>query len=182
MDIKKLKGLAVVSIDGGEKFGQIEDIIIDATERRISAVKIGSGGVLKRDHNWVPFSAVRSIGVDALMVQNSASLQPSMADIVGGSVDYGRLGSIKVVTEGGDFVGHLLTIHADTTSGRVTEFEVGTGGVTGMFQSNTLVSADSVITIGNDIMIVPASATEVAAEEQPAQEPRHEPEPEPTES
>lgn len=167
MDIKKLKGMAVVSIDDGEKFGQIEDIVVDAVERTISAVKIGSGGMLKRDHSWIPFSAVQSVGVDAMMVQNSAALQPSMSASTAGSVDYGRLGSIKVVTEGGDFVGHLLTIHADLSTGRVTEFEVGTGGVTGMFQSNTLVSADTVITIGNDIMIVPATVQqqEVAADE-----------------
>lgn len=157
MDIKKLKGIAVLSIDGSEKLGQVEDIMIDSAQRQVGAFKIASGGLLKREHRWVPFAAVRSVGEDALMVQDDTALQRSYGDRATGYHDLARLGGLKVVTENGDHIGQVSTAHFDPASGAITEFEIGTGGLGGLLHSNKVISAGSVTNIGENIMIVPAA-------------------------
>lgn len=157
MDVKPLKGIAAVSISKGEKVGAVEDVVVDTEERRVAAFKITSGGLLRKDHCFLPFSAVQSIGSDAIMIPDEAVLQKSYGDRVSGYLDLGKLSGVRVVTDAGTVIGNVSTIHFDPSTGQITEFEVGKGGLGGVFSSHTMIGAGSVTSIGNDIMIVPAA-------------------------
>lgn len=158
MDVKPLKGIAAVSIAKGEKVGAVEDVVVDTQERRVAAFKIESGGLIRKDHCYVPFGAVQSIGDDAIMIPDETVLQQSYGDRASGYLTLGKLGDVRVVTETGIVIGHVTTVHFDPTEGQITDFEVGKGGIGGVFSSHTLIGAANVTSIGEDIMVVPASA------------------------
>ena len=158
MDVKTLKGIATVSIAKGEKVGAVEDVVVDTQERRVAAFKIESGGLMHKDHRYVPFGAVQSIGEDAIMIPDETVLQQSYGDRASGYLALGKLGKVRVVTDTGTVIGHLTTVHFDPAVGRITEFEVGKGGIGGVFSSHALVDASNVTSIGEDIMVVSANA------------------------
>lgn len=158
MDVKPLKGIATVTIAKGEKVGAVEDIVVDTQERRVAAFKIESGGLIRKDHCYVPFSAVQSIGDDAIMIPDETVLQQSYGDRASGYLTLGKFGGVRVVTDTGTVIGHVTTVHFDPAGGQITEFEVGKGGIGGVFSSHSLIGAGNVTSIGEDIMVVPASA------------------------
>ena len=158
MDVKPLKGIATVSIAKGEKVGAVEDIVVDTQERRVAAFKIESGGLMRKDHCYVPFGAVQSIGDDAIMIPDETVLTQSYGDRASGYLTLGKLGDIRVVTDTGTVIGHVTTVHFDPSAGQITEFEVGKGGIGGVFSSHTLIGAGNVTSIGEDIMVVPANS------------------------
>lgn len=163
MNVKEIKGIAVVSITGGEKLGTVEDVIIDSQTRSIGAFKLQSGSLRHKEHSYVPFGAVRSIGADAIMIQTGDDLQSTFGERPSGYHTLGSIGNVKVVSEAGEFIGKLANVRFDTTTGAVTEFEVGKSGITGVFSSSTMIDAASVTTIGQDIMVVPDSFAQAEA-------------------
>jgi uncharacterized protein YrrD len=155
MDVKTLKGIAVVSIARGEKVGAVDDVVIDTQERRIGALRIGSGGLLRKDRHYVPFEAVRSIGTDAVMIDDEAALQQSYATRTSGYHSLDNISGLRVVTDGGTYLGNIATIHFNESDGNLTDFEIGQSGIGGLFGSSKIVGASTIISIGHDIMIVP---------------------------
>jgi uncharacterized protein YrrD len=150
MDTNAIKGLAVVTIVGGEKLGQVEDVLLDEALHHVAGFQIESGGLLHRQHLVVPFQAVRSIGADALMVADANALQPAPGKQPAGQRAASQLDKLRVVTRSGEHAGNLTVAHFEPDTGAITSYELGTG----MLHKNTLIGAASVISIGQDIMIV----------------------------
>lgn len=168
MDIKKLKEVAVVSVSKGEKLGAVEDVLIDAEKRRAVAMTVSGGGKIRKDRSYLPFDRIRSVGDDAVMVEDQDALHSIYGD---GSRSYHSLGSLtglKVVTDDGAYLGNVATVHVEPTTGELTEFEIGRGGLGGVFSSNTIIDASSVTSIGDSIMVVPASLAKGKPAEQGA--------------
>jgi len=160
MNVKDMKGIAVVSISGGEKLGTVEDVIIDSQERVVGAFKLQSGSLLHKEHRYVPFSAVQSVGADAIMVRAGDVLQSTFGERPSGYHTLGNIGAVKVVSESGAFLGKLDNIRFDTTTGAVTDFEIGKSGIGGVFRGNTVIGAASVTSFGQEIMVVPDALAE----------------------
>lgn len=152
MDVRKIRGRAVVTIAAGEKVGEVDDVVIDGQERRVAAFKVTSGGLLHRNHVYLPFGGVRSIGDDAVMIQDDGVLQQSYGERADGYFTLETLMKTRVVSESGTYLGDVVAAHFEPADGRLTEIEVGTGG---LFRSNTVIDAGSVISVGSDIIIVP---------------------------
>jgi uncharacterized protein YrrD len=155
MDVKSLKGIAVVSIASSEKLGSVDEVVIDTQEGRLGALRVGSGGLLRKDRQYVPFQAIRSIGADAVMVENEAVLQQSFETRASGYHSLENLSGLRVVTDGGTYIGNIVTVHFDEKEGRLTDFEIGQGGIGGLFGSSKVFGAESIVSIGRDIVIVP---------------------------
>ncbi|HVA89191.1 MAG TPA: PRC-barrel domain-containing protein, partial [Chloroflexota bacterium] len=71
MQGEELRGLAVVSVRQAENLGTIEDIFIDLTKHEIAALLLQGG--LFRGGPMVRWSDIRSIGRDAVMVDESSA-------------------------------------------------------------------------------------------------------------
>jgi uncharacterized protein YrrD len=155
MDARSLKGIAVVSIAQGEKLGAVDEVVIDTQERRVGALRVGSGGLLRKDRWYVPFSSIERIGSDAVMVENERALHQSYQTRETGYHSLDTIGGMRVVTDGGTYLGNIATVHFDELTGHLTEFEIGHGGLGGLFGSSKVVSAAAVVSIGQDIMVVP---------------------------
>lgn len=156
MDVKEVQGRPVVTIATGEKIGEVDDVVVDGQDRRVAAFRVSSGGFLSRQHHYLPFGAIKTIGDDAVMIQTADALQQSYGDRADGYFTLGTLTKLRVVTQSGTYIGDIASARFDPATGQITDFEVGTGGI---FRSNTIVGPDSVISIGSDIIVVADTTT-----------------------
>jgi uncharacterized protein YrrD len=163
MDIKSLKDTAVVSINKGEKVGAVEDVLIDSANRRVAALKVQSGGFLRRSQNYLPYDAIQSIGKDAIMIQDPDVLKDKYEGTPPELHNLGNVTSVRVVTDTGTYIGNVSSVHFEPEDGHITEYEVNPGGISGAFGSTKVIDSASITSIGEDIMIVPAASADAQA-------------------
>lgn len=168
MNTNHVNGIAVVSIDGGERLGTVSEILLSAQARRVSFLGVGTagGGMFSgqpTETKWIASKDVRALGSGALMVQDSSCLKVLPKNKESESLDLSQLCHRKVVTEGGTDVGQVESVELDEKNLHVTHVEVSPG----FFKSNKMVAIKHVVNVGDDVLIV---ANEVCAvEPAPAQ-------------
>lgn len=162
MDMKRLKGTAIVDMERGEKVGTVDDLVVDGSQRSIIALLVSGGGILHRARRYLPYTRISSVGDDAVMIQSDRVISETHGGDKPGYHSIGSIGNLRVVTDTGTFVGKVATAHFDPPTGSVTEVEVGSGGLGGLFSSSTRIGTESIISIGEDVVIVPASVVEGA--------------------
>lgn len=164
MEARALKGRPVVTIDGGERLGEVSEILFNLDKRAIQALSVGSGGGLlggRGEANVVEFGDVRAIGADAVMVQDREVLRgeesehhyrqfPTLKDLT----------SLKVVTETGTHMGNVAGVRVDEEDGTIRDLEVAYGGFAGAFQHHVVVPESRVTTIGRDAVVIPSHVLE----------------------
>lgn len=124
MRATELSGRAVVDIDGAEKVGSIDKIILDPDGRRIAGFVVtrpGSGFPGTKSQVLIPSSAVHAIGPDAVTIRQSAVAESDIGRLEGlprGSDVIGR----KVVSEDGRFLGKVGDVLLDRADGRIVGY------------------------------------------------------------
>ncbi len=156
--------MPVIAVESGERFGQVQDVLLDPQERRIAIVRVRRGGPFRGDVSDVSFSDIHSIGRDAVMVPSSQVLRPATTttehlrridDLVGS----------RVVTERGEAVGTVDDAEIDPQTGAVTHLVIAPLGIAGLLGRRRTVPIDQVCTIGRDAIVLsapPAEGTEEA--------------------
>ena len=71
MDLAQLQSRAVVNVNQAEKLGEIADLLIDTANHRLAGFVLRGG--LFRGGASVPWGDVRSIGKDAVMVDDASA-------------------------------------------------------------------------------------------------------------
>jgi uncharacterized protein YrrD len=128
-----IRGLPVVTIDGGEDVAEVRDLIYDPGAGRLVGLTLNKRGFLAgRRREVLPAENIHAIGGGAVMVDNEESLtlpadapaevgeSSSERDVMGNEVltEQGKsLGKVKdvVVLVGGD--GEVVGYEIETTSG-----------------------------------------------------------------
>lgn len=124
MRATELSGRAVVDIDGAEKVGAIDKIILDTDGRRIAGFVVtrpGSGFPGTKAHVLIPALAVHAIGPDAVTIRQSAVAESDISrleELPRGSDVIGR----KVVSEDGRFLGKIGDVLLDRADGRIVGY------------------------------------------------------------
>lgn len=120
----ELAGRPVIDIDGAEKVGTIDKMILNPDGRCVAGFVVsraGSGFPRSRAHVLIPSAAVHAIGPDAVTIKQSA--------VVG--TDIGRLETLpkgsdvigrKVVSEDGRFLGKISDVLIDRSDGRIVGY------------------------------------------------------------
>lgn len=122
----ELSGRAVVDIDGAEKVGAIDKIILDPDGRRIAGfvvTRAGSGFPGTKSHVLIPSSAVHAIGPDAVTIRQSGVAGTDTAHLETlprGTDVIGR----KVVSEDGRFLGKVGDVLLDRADGRIIGYQL----------------------------------------------------------
>jgi uncharacterized protein YrrD len=153
MELRALRGRPVISVDSGERLGEIADVSLDPQQRRIAAllVRRPSG-----DLNEVAFTDVHSIGSDAVMVPTREVLR--VASEQGQSLlDIDAFLRLRVVTEQGEARGTVDDAEFDPASGSLTAVIVAPAGLAGLLGRRQTVSIEQVRTIGRDTVVLAAS-------------------------
>jgi sporulation protein YlmC with PRC-barrel domain len=173
MKLSELKGRAVIDISDSRKLGEFSDILIDATTRKPTAIKVKTG--LFSHPHIVPIEQLKSVGSDAITVAAQVADTPSPAPAQpegqtdpnthpGGQTDplpplkeplpaTGIQGH-KVITDTGTLVGEVQDIIIDPTTLAITGYEVRGGG---LFARPKEIEITPEVRHGNDLITVPSS-------------------------
>lgn len=175
MDVKSLKGIAVVSIEDGEKLGTVDDMLFNLEARRLIGFRMARTGFLRGDRGLVAMDDVESVGTDAIMVRNRSQLRDEQherdfADRPG----LDKLTSLRVVTEHGGYIGGLATVEFDPQSGALTELGVSAGGLRSVLGGTNRIPASDIVSIGTDVVVVPNKYGREGETEEPTEERRPE--------
>ena len=155
MNSKDVNGLAVISIADGAKLGTVEHAYLDPAAKRLAGFAARRGGGLlgpAPDRGLViDVDEVHSLGPDALTLDRADAARGADA-----AADYGELlpladlGKLKVVTDGGTYIGQVVSAGFDERTFELTEIEASPG----FFQANRRIPIDQVVTIGVDVVVV----------------------------
>jgi sporulation protein YlmC with PRC-barrel domain len=155
MEAKRLKGLAVVSLQEGTKLGQVEQPLFDLATRQLGALEVnGDAGTFV-----IPFAQLEQIGSDAVTVTSSQVTQtPSTGSALGDLRSLQELGKLKIVDQAGTFLGTLSDLDVDPDTGQITRLTAHTGGMLGMGGTTTVLEADMILTVGPEMLTVATAA------------------------
>lgn len=161
MNIDKIKGLAVVSLDEGLKLGTVDHALFDSATLELRALQVtGDGRTF-----IIPWGLITTIGADAVTVANRQAAQTAaQGGTLGKLVDRRALQRLKVVDAAGMLVGTLNDLEPDPATGRALRLTVSKGGFLGRFSESTVIDAAAVLGIGTDIVTVAAAASPALAE------------------
>ena len=120
--IRRATGRKVVSRASARELGVVDHVLVDAEQRRITAVIVGRG----RRARLVDWAEVSGFGPDAVMVSDEGALRPPADNreraAVDGSLDLvGR----RTLTERGNELGSLEDVTFDPESGVLEMLRIG---------------------------------------------------------
>jgi uncharacterized protein YrrD len=119
MLVEQLHGRAVVSLHQAEKLGSVDDVLVDIKDHRLAGITIGGG--LFRGNSSIAWSNIRSIGVDAVMVDVQSAAEYRASD---GVVPLAQLRGRKVVTDDGELKGTIDSLDFDPETGNINSYLV----------------------------------------------------------
>jgi uncharacterized protein YrrD len=156
MDVKSLKGIAVVSIEEGEKVGTVDDVLFDMEQRRIIGFKLNKPGFLRSGGIAVMMGDVRSIGKDAVMIPDRERIRELKQERdLQSRPGYSAMSTLRVVTQDGTYVGNLSTLQVEPATGKLTQIEITGGSLMDRLRRNQVVDIDEVVSLGTDVVVIP---------------------------
>lgn len=162
MNIDKVKGISVVSLDEGLKLGAVDHALYDPATLELRALQVtGEGRTF-----IIPWGLITTIGADAVMVASSQATQTTtQGGTLGNLVDRRALRRLKVVDAAGTLVGMLSDLESDQATGMVLRITVSKGGFLGRFGETTVIDAAAIRGIGANIVTVADISTAAAGTE-----------------
>ena len=119
---RQAKGRKVISRTSAGDLGTISHLLVDADQRRITAMVVGRG----RNAQLVDWAQVSAFGPDAVMVNDDESVRPPADDRERAATD-GRLELVakRVLTEKGNELGVLDDVTFDPGTGAMETLLIG---------------------------------------------------------
>lgn len=153
MELRALRGLAVIAVESGERLGEVSDALIDPQERRVAALRVRRGGRFRGNLSDVSFSELQSIGPDAVMLPHREVLRPA-SDGESITLRIDEFVGLRVVTERGEAQGTVDDAEFDPVSGALTTVVVAPPGIGGLLGRRRTVPIEQVRTIGRDAVVL----------------------------
>ena len=152
MSTKLVKGTAVVSLADGSKLGTIDTVYLDPERKAIAGFSFHQGGFLGKTTGMIDASDVHAFGADAVTVPDASVVRSELA--IGarrdGLIELEGLLKRKVLTEGGTYVGQIVSVRFGHDSHKLTAIEVSPG----FFQENKLLPVGVVERLGDELVVV----------------------------
>ena len=143
-------GLAVLSLSGGKRIGRVRDVVFRPDGGVTGFVVAADGGGL-----FLPAAHVRSVGEDALTVEEEGMLIPEREAPSGeGEYPSRSLHGRPVVREAGEALGKVADVGMDTDALRVTALLTTDGLLDSLLRHRKAVPIDAVRAIGEHSVIV----------------------------
>lgn len=151
MKASVLKDMPVVSMADGARVGTVQDVLFATNPLGVTSLVLsGQGGKAA-----LPFSDVRSIGNDAVTVDNREAIHgfqaPGAPENLRSLRDMTRL---KVVNAEGTYLGDVQEVEIDQKTGQVGEFIAHRGGMLGLGGTTIHVPATAIRGIGPKLLTV----------------------------
>lgn len=159
----QLIGMPVIALDTGANEGEIHDVVYNPRAARLVGFTVlkGAGFFGGGTTRYLADSAVHAIGTDAVVVQSAGSLEERGGDVNDIAKDAGEavLGK-RLMTDDGSFLGSIDDVLIERETRRVVAYEVSGGIFQDLYKGQADVPVDHIISIGKDVVVVPASLRE----------------------
>lgn len=148
-------GLPVLT-DAGERLGDVEDVLVNRTGRRVMGLLLAGGGRFSGHHVY-PFEEVRAVGDGAVVVDRPGAvlhtrqvnrlrrLLARHADLVGK----------RLISRSGHDLGVIADLIFDPETGAVLGYEVSGGFLRDVTEGKGFMPVSAGLTIGKDAVIAP---------------------------
>lgn len=151
---RELINLPVYSIDGGQEIGKVKDLYLDDRLRQVTAINLGSDGLLNRSECFIRQADVITLGQDAILVQSEESVleeaeTPELEEWLKRWKRRDDLRGREVSTPSGTKIGRLGDIILDEEA-KIAGFSLSQTFVTGPVAENKAVSRSAMIEPGDD--------------------------------
>jgi len=151
MKATELRGMPVVSIAGAENLGDVQDLVLNPDAQHVVAVRIRllPEGIVKT------VSAIDArVGHDAVTIMDSKSVTEEELTEVEGSVDLSKLLGTRVLSHGGNLMGHIEDVEIDANL-IITGYEIGKGALSDLFGGRSSLPAASSMHYVKEMLMVP---------------------------
>lgn len=151
---RKFISMPIISLEEGIQIGSVRNLIVDPGKMEIAAIFIDQRGWF-REQKIIPYSKVKSIGNDAITIDQSANVQktfnlPEILKLIKEKAD--PIG-IKVITEQGTVLGAVDEYYVDENTGKIVSLEISGKFLESLFKGSALLPTEYVRTMGSDIII-----------------------------
>ena len=157
MKASTLKDMPVISMADGARIGAVQEVLFGTTPLGVNSLVLsGQGGKAT-----LPFSDIRSIGNDAVTIDNREAAHAFQAPGAPENLRSLReLTHLKVVNAEGTYLGDVQEVEIDQRTGQIGEFIAHRGGMLGLGGTTIHVPAATVRGIGPKLLTVdmPAQA------------------------
>ncbi|MEU0034801.1 PRC-barrel domain-containing protein [Streptomyces sp. NPDC006333] len=166
---RSLGGRPVVTL-GGDVVAQIKDTVFDGPAGRVTGFTLSGRGLLAGPLKLsLPWSAVHSVGHDAVMIRGREVLAEPATVVARGEAAHGRVVGAKVLTDAGTEVGTVLDLVVEAgTSGRVVGFRIAareTPKSGSRRRRKVFVPRGETLAVSGQALVIPADATRFVADD-----------------
>ncbi len=145
-------GKPVISLQGEEN-GTVLKVIVDPVSKNVAGLTVSSKGLFK-DAKGVEFSAIRSFGEHAVIVESSDNILPisnlpSMEKILRDKDIYNS----RAVTSQGKFIGTVDDFYFNADTGHIEKYILSGGLIRNLVKGKASIPAAAVTLIGKDLLI-----------------------------
>jgi len=170
MRSRRLPGLAVVTLDGGEQVGRVHRLVIDPKKKRVAALLVSSRGSLRKQ--LLPIDAVFALGSHAVTVQSREALGPLAGDERAALALKERIDLVgaPVITTRGELLGAVRDFEV-TDRGEITALYVSGGLLRSLAGREIAVPGELLVALGRDAAVVDERAA-LLGEAEPERRPR----------
>lgn len=150
-----LTGLAVLTLNGGEKVGRVQDAVFHAGTGRVTGFLIDGGGLLAKA-KFLPAGLVESVGADALTVKSADVLSDSNPAASDPDELFAHaLEGRPVVTMSGAALGKVTDTLIDANALTVVALVLATGMLDNALHGRPSLPFALIQTFGKDSLVVP---------------------------
>ncbi|MGE5576359.1 MAG: PRC-barrel domain-containing protein, partial [Syntrophothermus sp.] len=152
---KELLGLPVLDLQAGRALGKLRGFLIDPVKKAVVAYTV-SESRWARDDRVIGIRDVYSVGKDAVTVREARKLVKALQTFEFRRLAENRveLYNTRVLTESGQYLGAVDEFTFDPADGRILGYYVTSGRIKDAFRGRPIISANEVLTIGTDAIIV----------------------------
>ena len=121
LPVSSLAGKLVLSLETGNKLGELRDLFIDPINGLVLGITIGDGETA----TGLPYEAIYSFGHDAIMAISESALKPLEECSFGSSPRAANLVGTQVITVGGNVIGHVRNVFVTLQRPPIVVYSVG---------------------------------------------------------
>lgn len=152
---RKLISMPIVSLDEGIQIGSVRSLVVNPEKMEIAAVVLDQRGWF-REQKIIPYSKIKSIGTDALTIDQSSNVQKpvNLPEILKLLNEKANPIGTRVISENGTVVGLVDEYYIDEQTGKIVSLEVSGKFLESLFKGKALLSTDNVRTMGVQAIVV----------------------------
>lgn len=154
--LSRLIGFPIYTLDNGKRIANIKDVIFDGPNNKLLAFTVEKRGVFSPHRYILTFDKVKSLGLNAVMVDNDGVFvkEKSAPDLSKALKGNSEILGKRVLTESGVNLGNIVEILINSDTGQAISYEVSSGISKDIGSGRNYIEAPKTVEIGKDAMIV----------------------------